>query len=208
MTNTPTTPAGWYPDPRGGPHPRWWDGNQWTENVQEPYSAASAGAIPAAAAGTKVYNPWIWLVVFLPFISLPLLFTIDFGTLLNPAYVNDDQAAMEAQLAILTSPGVVAVTLVSWLAAAATIFCAYRDWKWLVAAGVPKPFHWAWSFIGLAGYPVYAIGRAVITKRRTGHGSAVLWATIGMIVLSVIVAIAWSVSLVAGMVEQMGPLGP
>jgi hypothetical protein len=29
-------PAGWYPDPAGGNGKRWWDGNVWTHNVQEP----------------------------------------------------------------------------------------------------------------------------------------------------------------------------
>lgn len=28
------TPAGWYPDPRGAPGHRWWDGQQWTEHYQ------------------------------------------------------------------------------------------------------------------------------------------------------------------------------
>ncbi len=34
----PTTlpPAGWYPDPEGGPKARYWDGSEWTENYQEP----------------------------------------------------------------------------------------------------------------------------------------------------------------------------
>ena len=26
--------AGWYPDPAGGPTPRWWDGQEWTDTVQ------------------------------------------------------------------------------------------------------------------------------------------------------------------------------
>ncbi|PZG02068.1 DUF2510 domain-containing protein, partial [Nonomuraea aridisoli] len=28
---TTQTPAGWYPDPYGEPHLRWWDGKQWTD---------------------------------------------------------------------------------------------------------------------------------------------------------------------------------
>lgn len=28
-------PAGWYPDPAGGPGRRWWDGRRWTEAVHQ-----------------------------------------------------------------------------------------------------------------------------------------------------------------------------
>ncbi|WP_223190769.1 DUF2510 domain-containing protein [Nonomuraea terrae] len=30
---TTQTPAGWYPDPYGEPHLRWWDGKQWTDAI-------------------------------------------------------------------------------------------------------------------------------------------------------------------------------
>lgn len=148
---------------------------------------------------------WIWLVVFLPYVSLPFLLTLDFSSFLNVDALSDSASVMGAQLALMTSPAVVAATVVGWLAMAAAIFCAYRDWRWLQAAGVPRPFHWAWGFVLLAGYPVYAIGRAVITRRRTGRGSAVMWVTIGMLVLSFIVSIAWSLSLVAQLLQQSGP---
>lgn len=29
-----TVPAGWYPDPAGGPGTRWWDGRVWTEHLR------------------------------------------------------------------------------------------------------------------------------------------------------------------------------
>jgi len=38
----PTTPAGWYPDPRGGPGLRYWSGQAWTEHTQ-----------PSAAPGAR-----------------------------------------------------------------------------------------------------------------------------------------------------------
>ncbi len=31
-----TRPAGWYPDPAGGPHRRYWDGQDWTDERAEP----------------------------------------------------------------------------------------------------------------------------------------------------------------------------
>lgn len=45
-----TTPAGWYPDPTGTFHHRWWDGQKWTDNVasngQQSISPLEPGAAP------------------------------------------------------------------------------------------------------------------------------------------------------------------
>lgn len=202
MTNPSNAPipAGWYPDPAGGPRSRWWDGTQWTETFQEPYSAATGTALKAPE-GTKAYNVWIWLVVLLPYISLPFLFAIDFSSLVDPRVLSDPDAALEAQFAFYLNPWIWVSTILGWAASAFTIFFAYRDWKSLLASGVPQPFHWAFAFLNLAVGPVYAIGRAVVVKRRTGHGSAVLWVTIGMIVLSIVVVIGWTAALVSQIVQ-------
>jgi hypothetical protein len=200
---TPPVPAGWYTDPAGGSRLRWWDGNQWTDHFQEPYSTSAVDL--KAPEGTKVYNPWIWLVVFLPYLTLPFLFLLDFSSVFEAIDPNNPNASVQAQLALYTSPGFIGITVVGFLSNVLVVLFGYLDWKALKAAGVPKPFHWAFVFINLAGYPVYAIGRAVITKRRTGHGSAVLWATIGMLVLSIIVGIAWSVVLVSQVFSSIDP---
>ncbi len=202
MTNsgTPSVAPGWYPDPAGSPRSRWWDGARWTDHF---YDASTGGAVEnlTAPAGTPVYNVWIWLVVFLPYVTLPLLFTIDFTSMFRDIDYSNPNASVEAQLNLFTSPGYVILVVGGFLTTAATLFAAYRDWRWLQAVGVPRPFHWAWSFINLAGYPVYAIGRAVVTRRRTGRGSAVLWATIGMIVVAIVIVIVWSVVFVGSMME-------
>jgi eukaryotic-like serine/threonine-protein kinase len=33
---TSSPPAGWYPDPEGGPNPRYWDGERWTDRYRVP----------------------------------------------------------------------------------------------------------------------------------------------------------------------------
>ncbi len=201
MTNTQ---PGWYPDPAGSARTRWWDGTSWTEHF---YDAATGAPVAdlTAPSGTKAYTPWIWLVVFLPYLTLPLLFTFDLSSMFTVDSLSDPSASTSAQLGLITSPAYIAMTLGSFVLSAAVIVSAYLDWRVLQAAGVPKPFHWAWSFANLAGYPVYAIGRAVVTKRRTGHGSAVLWAAIGMFVVAFVVTFVWVGILMSTVFQEFTP---
>lgn len=46
MARDPQPPAGWYPDPSGGPGRRYWDGGAWTDQ----YAESAAGHPPAAVA--------------------------------------------------------------------------------------------------------------------------------------------------------------
>jgi hypothetical protein len=46
----PTVPAGWYPDPRGLPQRRWWDGSSWTHALESPPTPAATPAAPAYAS--------------------------------------------------------------------------------------------------------------------------------------------------------------
>ena len=71
MTDTPTPPEGWYPDPAGGGGLRRWSGTAWTEEVRasatEPpffapaatphgasVSSADATARPVASPGSSI----------------------------------------------------------------------------------------------------------------------------------------------------------
>ncbi|NYF11093.1 lysylphosphatidylglycerol synthetase-like protein (DUF2156 family) [Leifsonia sp. AK011] len=209
MTNptTPSVPAGWYPDPAGSGRQRWWDGAQWTEHFQEAYTPTAAGGALAAPEGTKAYNVWIWLVVLLPYVTLPFLFGIDFSGMFSAQNLEDQGAMLRAELGLFTSPAYIGLVVGGLISTVLVIFFAYKDWRELQRAGVPQPFHWAFVFLNLVIGPVYAIGRAVIVKRRTGHGSAVLWVTIGLIVLSIIIGVVWSVTLVAQMMATMTTYG-
>jgi hypothetical protein len=205
MTNpsTPPVPAAWYPDPAGGPRSRWWDGTQWTEHYQEPYTPAAAGAALKAPEGTKAYNPWIWLVALLPYATLPLLFTINLGDMFSPEVLSNPERAAYAQFAIFFQPGYIAMIVLGFIITGLVIFFAFKDWKTLIAAGVPQPFHWAFIFLNLVVGPVYAIGRSVVVKRRTGHGSGVLWATIGALVATFVIVIIWMVVLTVQITQSI-----
>ncbi|WP_368497449.1 DUF2510 domain-containing protein [Herbiconiux sp. A18JL235] len=204
---TPTPPAGWYPDPAGSPAQRWWDGARWTEHLQHaqpatpqapppaPYGAYAPVAPAPVPPGTPVYNVFIWVITFLPLVSLLLLplsltevdrmiaYTGDpygdpYG--LSP-YGGYSPAGLAAQ-AITTIAG--------WLIYAAVIVFAVLDRKWLLRHGYDRPFHWAWAFLGV----VYPIGRSVIVRRRAGRGIAPMWASIAILALSIIVSIVVAVA--------------
>ena len=48
-----TTPAGWYPNPENPTQLRWWDGTQWTDQVQ---ASISEQADAASGGGPAIYN--------------------------------------------------------------------------------------------------------------------------------------------------------
>ncbi|MGV9768473.1 DUF2510 domain-containing protein [Microbacterium sp. NPDC003461] len=58
-TNTPSTPAGWYPSERTG-QLRYWDGAQWTEHYQPAAPAQPAPPQPAAPQQPAAQQPAAW----------------------------------------------------------------------------------------------------------------------------------------------------
>lgn len=60
---SPAVPPGWYPDPSGGPHPRWWDGVTWAASTAPP--AWPATAWPASTTVVNVGAPKSVGVAFL-----------------------------------------------------------------------------------------------------------------------------------------------
>lgn len=214
-----TTPQpGWYHDEQNPGGLRWWDGAQWTDHRSAPQSAATYATAPPAAApysptpyssatlaplkapeGTNWNTVWIWLIVIIPLVPVLGLMTVDWAHLIDP----NDRTGLSS-MRFLFSPGYLIAMVGGWVGYALCVWFAYRDWAELAARGVPKPFHWAWTFLSSL---VYIIGRSVVVRRRTGAGSAPLWAGI----LSLVVMLAIVVYIIAAMitgvinsVEQFG----
>lgn len=198
MTNIPAAPAGWYPDPAGGEGRRWWDGATWTEHREQPYSPAAAAAALRAPEGTRTNTPWIWLIAVLPVLSFIPLLTIDW-----PAYLANSMAAggsIYGQSALYTSPGYLAATVLGWVIYAVCALFAYLDWKRLAAAGVPRPFHFAWVFLSSI---VYVIGRSVVVRRRTGTGAGPMWVSIAVIALSLAISVYLVATIIGAAIDQV-----
>jgi hypothetical protein len=190
MTNNPAgpTPPGWYPDPAGTQSQRWWDGSTWTDNVKQnsvpqgtaPYSVVGY-ADPKAPEGTSPYNKWIWLNLALQFaVYIPLLlfpWGSYFGSMLQSSSSDSVSSDPMAAYAVMFSPEYLALIGFNYLCVGLTIVFGWLDYRALRAAGVPRPFHWAWGFFILAGAGVlvYLIGRSVVVRRRTGSGIAPIW---------------------------------
>jgi len=67
MTFTPPpTPAGWYPDPDGGPHLRWFNGTQWTDQRQAPTQQFAGPPPPVAISERRftIHYGFVLLAVF------------------------------------------------------------------------------------------------------------------------------------------------
>ena len=60
----PPPPPGWYPDPSGAAGTRWWDGQGWTEHVQQAAPPPSSSLPPAGppAGGPSLYEQPVLLV--------------------------------------------------------------------------------------------------------------------------------------------------
>jgi hypothetical protein len=197
-----TPAAGWYADPSGQAGVRWWDGAQWTSyTAPHPTGGAAAAAAPRRPllpATTPVYNPFIWVIAFLPLVSVVSLF---FYRPTMP--VREFDASPTAPLTSIFTPGYFAVLAVSLVVWALTVVFALLDYRTLQRAGVVRPFHWAFGFLTV----VYTIGRSVIVHQvARPRGLVPIWVTLGIYVLSFIVSIVWSVLLAADFMSQIGTL--
>jgi hypothetical protein len=199
--STTAVPPGWYPDQTTPGQQRWWDGTQWTEHVQAPYSAAAATAVMKAPEGTKTGTVWIWLIVLAPLLGLSSFFLIDWADFIDSMVATSLPGASFADsLAIYTSPGYIVSQLLGFVLYGLTVVFAVLDVRELKKRGVQQPFHWAFAFLTSI---VYVIGRSVVVKRRTGGGLAPLWVYIVETVVVFIATIIFSVLLTQYMMQSV-----
>ena len=214
MTDTTSNlpPAGWYPDPAGSGRTRWWDGRTWTEQFAEtaqpvayaaapqPYSNApyAGQPIPRAPEGTSPYTPFIWALAFLPLIDL----------IWSIVQISGDSLAI--QMNAVTDPDAPLYTAtdfigfgLSTLTFGLGILFVILDYRALVAAGVPKPFHWAWGFFLLIGMPVYIIGRSIVVRRRTGSGLAPMIVNLAILATSFVLAAIVAIILTQSIIDTI-----
>ena len=187
------------------------------------YVAGAAGAGYAAGPGypsappvsydtaaprrdIKTNTVWVWLMVFLPVLSLLGVVIFDWSSYFRDAfyagvYSYDSGPASMAGTNAATALITVVTSVVSIVVSALTVLFAFLDWRQLRARGVDRPFHWAFSFFVLVigSGLVYIIGRGVILRRRTGSGLGPIWAAVAVKLAVVIGFIVWIVVLIAQM---------
>ena len=109
--------------------------------------------------------------------------------------------------ALIGGPMYFVVIGLNWLLTAAVIVFSWLDYRELLRRGVERPFHWAWSFLGV----VYPIGRSVIVRGvAPGRGLAPIWVTIGVYALTLVVSTIWAIRIateIIGTATQNVPLG-
>jgi hypothetical protein len=131
-------------------------------------------------------------VAVLPLVNGLLLFLLRPQPLFRPGAGGTTE--LTHPLALLGGPLYLVVMAAGWVIAAAIVVCSWLDYRELGRRGVERPFHWAWSFLGV----VYPIGRSIIVRGVSGgRGLGALWVAVAAYVVSVGLAVVWSVLLVA-----------
>jgi hypothetical protein len=192
-------PAGWFPDPSGGPGTRWWDGQRWTEHTSDPAQVYASVEPRRVDPATPIYTPFIWLIVLLPLVSIIVLLFWDIDAYMNVALIVADDPFGQ-----YSNPGYLLLQGTSWLLYALSVLFAFLDRRVLLQRGFDRPFHWAWTFLGSA---VYVIGRSVIVRRRSGKGLLPVWVMIGISVVSLVVAIVKVTAAMSAMMSGLSQLG-
>lgn len=186
---TMQTPPGWYPDPSGRPGTRWWDGGAWTEHVGPvpPWVAR-----PRLAPGTRTETWFLWAMVLLPLLAIPI------GFAYSPTYRFEEIAPGVRTIdpSSIYSAGYFVTQGLGLLFYGVNVLLALFDRRHLADLGVVRPFHWAWSFFGSV---VYLIGRFVVL-RKVAPGTRLwpLWLFLVLLAASIGIAIIRSFLLVLG----------
>jgi hypothetical protein len=190
-TTPAAVPAGWYPTAAGSPELRWWDGTQWTNHSHT--LGVDSGQPLRAPDGTRTGTAWIWIFALLPLVQLAEipLYSAFYARVFGAGFQNST-ALVQAEYA--PNSGYWAIQGLGILLYGVYVVLAALDHRALRARGVPRPFHWAWTFLSAI---VYMIGRAVVVRRRTGSGLAPLFVNIAALLVTIIGLVAILVPIVA-----------
>jgi hypothetical protein len=199
-------PAGWYPVAPGSPQLRWWDGTQWTEHHHtvgvSPMNPVHAGQNLRAPEGTKTGTVWIWIFALVPilqFAEIPFLLTF-YTKVFGAISLTDPTVVERAEFA--PDSGILGLWGVALVLYAIFVVTAALDYRALGQRGVPRPFHWAWTFLSSL---VYIIGRTVVVRRRTGTGLAPLWVNIVALVAVTVAIQVVTVPIIAASMSSLVP---
>jgi hypothetical protein len=150
----------------------------------------------------------MWILVVLPVLSLILLLFFPWRSYIESLLETTTTASasdiLTLELSIFTSPAYVAMIVLSFVIYAATVVLALLDYRVLIARGLPKPFHWALTFIPSYGYLVYVIGRSVVVKSRTDRGLGPLWVAIGVLALGIVISFVMTIQMMAVFSDVLG----
>lgn len=160
-----------------------------------PQAAPPVAAGPSAP-GANTHTLWIYLCIAaatLPILSLFLIDWSDYLRAIVAVEYRGSGADPQAVAAMVDWFGrTMLVSVLSYVAIAASIVFAWLDWRELKKRGVARPFHWGFAFFALIiSIGVYIIGRTVVLRRETGSGLTALWVWLGSIALTVIVSLLW-----------------
>jgi hypothetical protein len=199
-----SAPAGWYPDSANPARGRYWNGVAWTDLYHTPGQPIPAGAVPKAPPGTDGNTPWIWLIVLMPIVPMVLTLFVPWGSIYDiDVTAPNPYIGMSGMWDLYLSPILWISTALSYLIYGLSVFFAYRDVKVLTARRVPRPFHWAFAFLGGI---VYAIGRSIVVGRRTGKGYGPIWVEGGVVLFSFVVTGYITVVMLSSMAGLFGSL--
>jgi hypothetical protein len=121
------------------------------------------------------------------------------------AVLNTTGTSPGAEFAGIAASGYFTYIGLGFLGYLLTVLFAALDWRRLKLNGVPRPFHWAWAFLGQS--IVYMIGRSVVVHRRTNRGLAPLWVWIAVYVVAIVIVSTVAVGAMADAVQQLGQFG-
>jgi len=206
MTYEAAPAPGWYPDPYGSGALRWWDGVRWGDQLAPGAPAYAPRSRRPLDPGVPIYTVWIWLVVTLPVLTGAMLFLIQPHVLFHEV-PGTTRLTITDPFALIGGPMYFLVMALNWLIAAAVIVFSWLDYRELGRRGVERPFHWAWSFLGI----VYPIGRSVVVRGVAGgRGLAPLWVAIAVSAVTVLLSSIWAIRLMSDIIStavQNVPVG-